>query len=425
MSTRRRFLQQGIGAAAVAGFPNVLVRGQVAPSEQITVGFIGTGGHGIGRNLNMFLQQADARVLAVCDPYRDRMEKAKAMTDKAYGNGDCALEDDFRKIIARDDIDTVMISTPDHWHTLISDLALRAGKDVICEKPTLTIAEGRYLADLVARTGRVFQTSTEDRSMINYHKMAELVRNGRIGKLERVEVQLPRGDDFPNEEPAPVPEGFDYEMWLGPAPDAPFTASRTKPMHWRQIWDYSGGLLTDWGMHQLDTVQLANDTEATGPVSVEGKGTITPGSLFNTFVDYDLTYRYANGVELHVKSGGTALRFIGSDGWVGNPGWAAGLEAHDREILRGEPGPDEIRLFREPGGEHRNFLDCVKSREAPYFPAEFGHRCATICHLGNIAMQLGRKLDWDPAAEAFVDDREADARRSREMRAPWQLGMAL
>ncbi|CAN5135684.1 Gfo/Idh/MocA family oxidoreductase [soil metagenome] len=426
MTPRRRFLKQSGGAlAGLAAFPNLILRAAAAPSEQITVGFIGTGSHGIGRNLNMFLQQADARVLAVCDPYRDRMEKAKGMTDERYGNNDCEMVSDFRKIIARDDIDAVMISTPDHWHTLISDLALRSGKDVICEKPTLTIAEGRYLSDLVASTGRVFQTATEDRSYFNYHRMAELVRNGRIGKLERVEVRLPRGDDFPDENPAPVPAGFDYDMWLGPAPEAPFTASRTKPMHWRQIWDYSGGLLTDWGMHQLDTVQLANDTEATGPISVGGHGTLTPGSMFNTFVDYDLTYAYANGVQLHVQSGGTSLRFIGSDGWVGNAGWDAGLEASDRDILHSKIGDDETKLFREPAGEHRNFLDCVKTRNQPYFPAEFGHRCATLCHMGNIAMQLERDLAWDPEAESFPDDEEANALRSRPMRAPWKLGMAL
>lgn len=422
---RREFLKKAGAGGVVLGFPTIIpsrVLGDQAPSKQITVGFIGTGGHGIGRNLNMFLQQPDARALAVCDVFKSRRAKGKGMVDAKYGNSDCSSVLDFREVLEREDIDAVMISTPDHWHTLMAAMAIKAGKDVICEKPTLTIAEGRYMAGLVAESGKVFQTSTEDRSLFNYHRMAELVRNGLIGKLERVEVQLPAGTRYPDEEESPVPADLeDYDLWLGPAPRAPFTESRTKWMHWRHIWDYSGGLLTDWGMHQLDTVQIGNDTEATGPVEVSGKGTVNEGSMFNTFIDYEVDYRYANGVELKVKSGGTGMRFIGSDGWVGNKGWEAGLEAHDREVLRAEPGEDWVHLYTCKGGEQRNFLDCVKSRKDPYFPAEFGHRCATLCHLGNISMQLGRKLEWDPEKEEFAGDAEANARRGREMRAPWAL----
>lgn len=421
--SRRRFLKSG---GAALSFPAIIparVLGQNAPSKQITVGFIGTGGHGIGRNLKMFLQQPDARALAVCDVFKSRMEKAKQMVDAKYADRSCAMHGDFREILARRDIDAVMISTPDHWHALISAMAMRAGKDVICEKPTLTIAQGRHVADLVKRTGRVFQTSTEDRSYPVYHRMAELVRNGRIGKLQRIEVMLPDGTAFPNETESPVPADLNYDLWLGPAPSAPYTANRTAWMHWRHVFDYSGGILSDWGMHQLDTAQWANDTERTGPVEVQGRGTVNPGSLFNTFITFDVEYRYANGVVLHVRNGGTSLRFIGSEGWVGNPAFNKPLEASKPEILEAKIGPGETHLFTCPAGEHRNFIDCVKSRQEPYFPAEVGHRCATVCHIGNIAMQTGRKLRWDPLKEEFPGDAEANASvfRSRPMRAPWSL----
>jgi predicted dehydrogenase len=397
--------------------------GADAPSKQITVGFIGTGDHGINRNLDTFLQQPDARAVAVCDVFKSRREEAKQMVDAAYGNKDCAVYGDFREVLARPDVDAVMISTPDHWHALMSAMALRAGKDVICEKPTLTIAEGRFIADLVKKTGRVFQTSTEDRSLPVYHRLAEIVRNGRLGKLQRIEVTLPSGTDYPDEAEEPVPEDLDYDLWLGPAPLAPYTPNRTERMHWRHIFDYSGGLLSDWGMHQLDTAQWANDTECTGPVEVKGTGAAHPDRQFNTFLTYDLEYRYANGVVLHVKDGGTSIHFHGSDGWVGSPGWNLDLKASRPEILKEPFGPNDLRLPTCPDGEHRSFLDAVKARKDPYFPAEVGHRCATLCHLGNIAMQTGRPLRWDPEKELFVGDEDANASRlrARPMRAPWSL----
>ena len=192
-------------------------------------------------------------------------------------------------------------------------------------------------------------------------------------------------------------------------------------MRWRQIWDYSGGLLTDWGAHQLDTAQWANDTENTGPVSVEGEGTFNEGSMYNTAIDYKLKYTYANGVEMYVESGGTSLRFEGTEGWVGNSGWARPPEASSKKILDSVIGPDETQLFTCREGEHRNFLDCVKSRKDPYLPAETGHRLATLMHMGNISMRLGRKLQWDPQKEEFIGDKEANAMRTKPMRKPWKL----
>ncbi|HWB05630.1 MAG TPA: Gfo/Idh/MocA family oxidoreductase [Verrucomicrobiales bacterium] len=418
---RRRFL---LSSAAALGFPSIIpgrVFGDEAPSKKITIGCIGVGDHGTGRNLNMLLQQADARVVAVCDVFKSRRLRAQGMTDKAYGGPGCKEYGDFREILARKDIDAVMISTPDHWHVPISVMALRAGKDVICEKPTGSIEQGRILANLVKERKAVFQTSTEDRSLMYYHRMAEIVRNGRIGKLQSIEIKLPAGNRWPTEQPAPVPADLDYDLWLGPARESPYTPLKTEPMRWRQIFDYSGGLLTDWGAHQVDTAQWANDTERSGPVEVEGEGTVNEGSMYNTFVDYKLRYRYANGVEMKIESGGTSLRFNGTEGWVGNPGWDQPLQASTDEIRRWNPKDGDLKLPTCRGGEHRSFLDSVKSRQDPYCPAEFGHRIATILHMGNIAMKLRRKLKWDPDKEEFVGDPEANALRSIPMRKPWTL----
>jgi len=420
--SRRGFLRKLAGAAVACPVAFTVGRpGRTAPSERITIGCIGMGGHGTSWNLSHLLGEKDAQVVAVCDVFRDRAEKARAIVDQRYGGKGCASYMDFRKIIERDDIDAVMISTPDHWHVLLSVIAMRAGKDVICEKPMLTIQEGRFLCDTVTRHKAVFQTSTEDRSIPVYHQMAQIVRNGVLGKLARVEVELPAGQRFPNEEPAPVPEGLDYDLWLGPAPYAPYTPNRTERQHWRHIWDYSGGKFTDWGMHQLDTVQLALDMERSGPIRVEGKGTVNEGSMYNTFITYDVKYTYSNGVEVRVKSGGTSLKFYGTGGWVGNGGWRQPLEGSSKEILKWKPGEGDIRLYTNPRGEHRDFLDCVKTRKDPYFPAEAGHRCSSLLHIGNISMLLGRALRWSPEKEEFVNDDQANSMRARPLRKPWSL----
>jgi len=300
-------------------------------------------------------------------------------------------------------------------------MAAKAGKDVICEKPTLTVAEGRVLCEAVQRYGIVYQTSTEDRSVPQYLRMAELVRNGRIGKLHTIHVGLPAGPGGPGDPtPVPVPPNLDWDLWLGPAPWAPYCPARVH-FNFRWISDYSGGMLTDWGMHLLDTAQWGNDTEHTGPIEVEGVGRYHAGGLYDTAHQFELTYKYANGVTLTVKSTGPSIRFEGSDGWVGNKGWRAPVEASSQQILDSVIGPEETHLYTCPQGEHRNFLDCVKSRKDPYFPAEIGQRCNTICHIGNIAMQLRRKLRWDPEREQFLDDETANRLLGRAYREPWKL----
>jgi len=414
-------------AVAAAGFPYVVPSaalgkaGGVAASERITMGFIGVGSHGIGMNLRTFLGQPDCRAVAVCDVDINQINKARDLVNQKYQNKDCATYKDFRELIGRDDIDGVMISTPDHWHVPMSLAAIRAGKDVQCEKPTLTVREGRILADAVERYGRVFQWSTEDRAVHQYHRMCELVRNGRIGKLHTVRVELPSGPHKPgNAQPMPVPAGLDYNMWLGPAPRRPYCGRDHLPYQWRWILDYSGGQLSDWGAHLLDGAQWGSDTEDTGPVEVEGKGVFCEGGLYDTAKQYEIEYKYADGLRMIVKSGNPSLRFEGSDGWIGNVGWRAPLQAEPKSILTSVIGPDEIHLYTAPG-EQRNFLDCVKSRKECYFPPEKGQRCFTVAHIGNISMLLGRKLKWDPEKEEFVGDEQANRMLSRAMRSPWHL----
>ncbi|MHB8973817.1 MAG: Gfo/Idh/MocA family protein [Pirellulaceae bacterium] len=425
---RRSFLGRSLGAAgAVLAVPyfvpsSVLgLGGTVPPSDKITVGFIGTGSHGISWNLRAYLEQPDAQVLAVCDVDSKHMAEAKQKVDEKYGNTACATTKDFREILARDDVDAVMISTPDHWHVLMSVLAMKAGKDVQCEKPTLTIDEGKTLVRTVRSLNKVFQTSTEDRSLPVYHRMAELVRNGRIGKLQRIEVILPQQPVRPGDAtPQPVPPELDWDMWLGPAPAAPYTPDGVH-FNFRWIWNYSGGIICDWGTHLFDTAQWGNDTERSGPVEIAGTGTFWEGGLYNTVKDYDVTYTYANGVVMTCKPGDPSIKFLGTDGWVGNRGWRGKLEASSDEILNSVIGPQDIQLFTNPAGEHRNFLDCVKSRQDPYFPVDIGTRVSTVCHLANISLRLGRKVQWDPEREIFPHDDEANAMLARPMRSPWTL----
>jgi myo-inositol 2-dehydrogenase / D-chiro-inositol 1-dehydrogenase len=420
-TSRRHFLRASAIGVTLPYIIPASVLGADAPSNRITIGFIGTGDHGTTWNLSRYLELREAKVLMVCDVDGARMRRAKAMVDAAYDNEDCATTRDFREVLNRKDVDAVMISTPDHWHTLISVMAARAGKDVQCEKPTLTIDEGKILIETIRKYNRVFQTSTEDRAVKEYHRIAELVRNGRIGKLQKIEVILPQQPNFPGDPtPQPIPAELDWEMWLGPAPYAAYTKDRVH-FNFRWIWDYSGGIICDWGAHLFDTAQWANNTERSGPVEVDGKGTHWEGGLFNTVKDYDITYRYANGVVMTCKPGNPSIKFIGTEGWVGNEGWRGKVQASSDKILNSVIGPDEIQLYTNPEGEHHDFLKCVKSRKDPYFPVDIGHRVSTVCHLANISIRLGRKLKWDPVAEKFENDDQANAMRSRPMRSPWKL----
>jgi predicted dehydrogenase len=426
---KRRVFIQSILAAGVA--PLVVpsrVLGSLAPSKRITMGFIGVGGHGTF-NLKTFLGFDDCHVLAVCDVHRGRCEAAAGLVDERNGDRACRRHNDFRELLADPAIDAVVISTPDHWHVPMSLLALAAGKHVQCEKPTYRIHEGRTLAEAVRASGRVFQTGLEDRSVIHYHRMIEWLRNGAIGELYHADVVLPPGRIVPWEEEAPVPDGLDWNLWLGPAPWHPYTPTRTAAMHWRYIRDYSTGVLTDWGTHLVDTAQLAVNDPAGCPVEVRAWGEPPPAKAQSDIpAVYEVHYRYANGVTLKVSNAvdeerlgsKASIRLLGSKGWVANIGWRGRFEASDPEILRTKYSPETSKHWPLPPGEHRNFLDCIRSGAEPTYTAETLHRLSTTLHMGLIAMDLGRPLRWDTAKERFIDDDEANRRCERSERADWK-----
>jgi predicted dehydrogenase len=447
--SRRDFLRKTTAAAGVAvGFPTIIsssalgAEGNVAPSNRITMGCIGTGNQGTN-DMRGFLRDKRVQVVAVCDVNRESengywdggpggRERAKRIVEEHYGRDKrsgtyegCSSHIDFREIIARDDIDTVLIGVPDHWHAIPTIAAAEAGKDIYCEKPlALTIAEGRAMSDAVRRYGRVLQTGSQQRSDRNFRFACELVRNGRIGKLQTVKCGLPAGTpDFSKNahrtQPEPVPDGFEYDRWLGPAPWAPYCTARCH-VNFRWILDYSGGQITDWGGHHPDIAQWGMDTERTGPVEIKNaKGEFSGGPLYNTAVAYYIEYFYENGVKLIISSrerGG--VTFEGTEGWV----WVnrGSINAKPKSLLKSVIGPSEIHLY-DSRDHMRNFIDCVISRREPIAPVETAHRSITLSHLGNIAMLLGRDLKWNPDAERFVNDPEADRMLSRAYREPWVL----
>jgi len=450
--SRREFLKGSTATAAIFAFPTIVpssVFGTEAPSERITIGCIGLGSMGT-INTRAFLSKSGVQVLALCDVnkgsgrYREPgdfygREPAREIVNSYYASRSssgqykgCDAYNDFRDLLARDDIDAVVVSTPDHWHVLISIAAVRAGKDVYCEKPlTLTIAEGRALVNEVKRYERVLQTGSQQRSSDGFRFACELVRNGRIGKVHTVNVEIPANNKTcgPTWTPESVPEGFDYDFWLGPAPWAPYTTQRCH-YQFRFNLDYGGGQVTNWGAHHLDIAQWGLGMDNSGPVEIEGSGEFPTTGLFTTATKVYFEATYANGVKLICKTGDPVLdskgvdTFDGIDKFEGTDGWVLvtrkSFETQPESLMQEIIGPDEIHLYKSK--DHKqNFLDCVKSRQSPVTPAEVGHRSATVCHLGNIAMLLSRKLRWDPDKERFIGDDEANRMLSRPMRSPWHL----
>ncbi len=425
----RRSFTKTILAAGVA--PLILpsgLRGAKAPSGKITLGFIGMGWQGVDLNLKSFLNEEDCRCLAVCDAYMSRAEAAKKLVDEQYGNQDCRAVQDFREIVNDPAIDAVVISTPDHWHTTMSLMALEAGKHVFCEKPTFTIAEGRVLADAVKKSGKTFQTGLEDRSLIHYHRLVEWERNGAIGDLHHIDVAVPMGAIRDWEPEVEIPEDLDWNLWLGPAPYHPYTATRTEPMHWRYIRDYSTGIITDWGCHLVDTAQLAVNDPHECAIEVKGSAVPPPEKAQSDIpAEYNLHYRYTNGVtmQLHNVSnekglgGNVYIRLYGSKGWVSVTGWRGQFDASDPKILRTQYDVKKSKHFPIPAREHPNFLACIRSGKEPTYSAETLHQLSTTLHMGVIAADLGRGLVWDPRKERFKGDDEANSRLSFVPRTDW------
>ena len=437
---RRQFLKRATGAAvAAAGFPYIVrssalgKAGRLAPSNRITMGCIGMGIQGTG-NMRAFLGQEDVQVVAVCDVRKSQREQAKNIVDQHYGSQNCTAYNDFRELIARKDIDAVSIAPPDHWHVLVGLAAARAGKDMYFEKPVgLSVIHAKVLREAVNRYGVVFQFGTQQRSSSNFRFACELARNGRVGKLHTILVGVPPGISYPNQQAEPVPEGFDYDMWLGPAPWAPYTYQRCRPFDsnedvnwgygiWYHIYDYCLGMPANWGIHHLDIAQWGNGTEYTGPVEVEGAGVFPRDGLANCLLTWDVRMKYANGVTMHyadIAKTEQGIRFKGTDGWVfvrrGNY-----IEADPKSLLKSVISPNEIHLTKSKG-HHRNFLDAVKTRGKTICPIEQAVRSDTLCHLNDIVTRLGRKLRWDPEKEEFVNDSEANRMLNRAMRSPWHL----
>ena len=429
-TTRRAFLRKSTAAAAAAwAGPCILpasvlgASGRVAPSERITVGMIGVGRQTVAYNLKWFLQSPQTQVVAVCEVDSWRLANATKTVEKQYAlqkqSGayqGCAAYGDYGEILARDDVDAVMISTPDHWHVPMSLAAVEAGKDVCCEKPlTRTIAEGRRLSDAVTKHKRVFRTDSEFRSIQVFHMACELVRNGKIGEVHTITVGVPLGDnvDCPPSPETAVPKELDYKSWQGPAPRAPYTQNRVHPPKgygrpgWMRVLYYCDGMITNWGAHLCDIAQWGNNTDRTGPVEVEGHGEYPPkGNLWNVLKKFEVTYRFANGVRMIYKTDTPYVDFAGSEGRIRAHFGKGGIKTNPESVLQAKIPSDGVRfpLIHEKA----DFIQAVKNRGQTLEDAEVGHRTTSLCHLGHIAIQVGQKLKWDPQAERFIDNDAAN-----------------
>lgn len=420
-TNRRTFLKQAATLSAFYVVPrHVLGRGYTAPSDQIALGFIGLGRQAGGLR-NQFLKN-EARVIAVCDVYQPKITAFTEGVNKYYADKadkgsykGCERYDDYRALLNNKSVDAVVIATPDHWHSPIAIAAAKAGKDIYCEKPlSLTIQEGRDMVDATRKYKRVFQTGNMQRSWKEFRQAVELVRNGYIGEVKTINVNVggpPRDFDLTAE---PIPEGLNWDAWLGPNTiERPFNNGLNPSLgatfwgKWRDIRDFGGGGMTDWGAHMFDIAQWGLDMDNSGPTELlpgkDGKG---------------LIYRYANGIEMHHTpvEGKQFCQFIGTEGEV--------------KVARGELITTPVELKDKIIGEHekhvyfsdnhyKDFLDAIRSRKNPISDVEVGHRTASVCTLGNIAYQLGRPLHWNPAKEKFKNDAEANRLLSRPMRTKW------
>jgi predicted dehydrogenase len=412
--TRRGFLR---GSASAVAFPYVITtaalgtRTQAAASERVTLGHIGVGNQGSSL-FGQFQKVKGAQSVAVADAYKDRRElRAGQCGGKSYA--------DFRDILARPDIDAVVVATPDHWHVPIAIMAARAGKDCYVEKPLGLSAE----QDLTCRRvfhehNRVFQYGTQQRSSEHCRIGCELVRGGRIGKIKALEVIAPNGGTGGSTQEVSVPAGFDYETWLGPAPAKPYTVDRCKPQGTYWIYDQSIGYLGGWGAHPLDILVWGCDADLAGPWTVEGTGKVPETGLYDTVYDWDMTFAFAGGVTMTFKPGRDSTKFIGSEGWIRI--WREDWDAEPKSLLKERPGSSDVHLLRSTN-HYQNFVDAVKSRGATVSPLPDAVRSDLISHMCDIAVRLDRKITWDPKKDEIVGDSQAARMLHRPMRSPWTL----
>lgn len=418
--SRRQWLRAAGAVAAPYVIPSAALGNaeKPPPSERVCLGHIGTGGQG-GALLRAFLNCRGAQSVAVADAYKDRREAyARLIKGTAYA--------DFRELLARSDIDAVIIATPDHWHVPIAVAAARAKKDAYVEKPLAVSIEQCLVCRRVFREhNRVFQYGTQQRSTSYFRFGCELVRSGRIGKVHSLEVIAPNGAAGGSTQVIPVPPNLDYDMWCGPSPVRPYTADRCKPPGTYWIYDYSIGYLGGWGAHPLDIMVWGSDADLAGPMTVEGTGVVPTQGLYDTVYDWDIRIQMANGVTMTFKPGRDSTKFIGTEGWIRL--WRApgtpedpGIEAEPKSLLNSKIGPNDVHLV-ESNNHYQNFVDAVRSRGQPVSTLEHAVRSDIISHLCNIAVRTKRKITWDPINETIVGDPEAARMTHRELRPPWTL----
>ncbi len=426
-SSRRRFLRRTAAAAAALALPGApaigsRALGAAAPADAtgaIGIGLIGCGSLGVNYHLRKYLPMDDVRLVAVCDVDRSRREQAADRVKNHYGSAQRpGCYNDYRELLDRKDVDAVIVVTPDHWHALQTIHACQAGKDVHCEKPlTLTVAEGRAMVNAARRHARIVQCGSESRSNASLRRACELVRNGRIGKLHTVRAGLGANPFCPWVPPGAKPAGLDWNLWLGPAPAVPYHVQRCF-YTFRWFRDYSGGKLTDWGAHMNDIAHWGMGTDDIGPVRVEAKARHVPGNLYEFAPEFEVVYTYENGVRLISSSDAPHVTFEGTLGTIRTR--FGDVSSSPADIATTPLGANDLRL--QPSDDHdRDWLRAIRTRERPVADVEIGHRSATVCHLGNIALRLGRPLEWDWDWEEFMDDDDANRHLSKPMRAPWHL----
>jgi len=428
---RRRFLKRGIVLAGAIAAPLPIASSalggdsSIAPSNKTTIGCIGVGGMGTG-NMKVFLGLAGCRVVAVCDAYESRRQKAKELADDQYGDKGCASYADYRELVARKDVDALMIAPQDHWHALIATAAAKAGKDMYCEKPLgVSVQEGRRIRDAVRKAQRVFQTGTWQRSQRKFQHACELARNGYLGKIHTVQVGSPGPEYRPSYkgplDPQPVPPGFDWEMWRGPAPAKPYNPGRVAWPDWYLIWDYCAGFITNWGVHHLDIANWGCPQLGTEPFEVECKATYRKEGFTDNVETWSATFTYPGGLRMlftdnqKQKSG---CRFIGEEGWVHVD--RSGIWAEPESLVKVKLKPGQLRLT-ESDHHQDNFLSCVRSRKDPVSDVDAAYQASTLGLLADIAARLGQKLKWNPQQERFAGNGEADKMLTRAMHNGWKL----
>jgi predicted dehydrogenase len=430
---RRQFLKRATTTVAGAiGFPYVIASsalgkaGSVAPSDRITIGHIGVGGQGGGVHVRTFVQFRDVQCVAVCDPFKSKRDKWAKYIDDTYAKNynrasykGCDTYNNFEDLLARDDIDGVVIATPDHWHVVIGLAAARAGKDMYIEKPLgLSIEEDKAMRVAINQYGNVFQYGTQQRSSQHCRFGCELVRNGRVGKINTIEVAAPSGRSGGSTEAVSAPDDFDYDRWLGPAPWTPYTHDRCSTWGSWYVYDNSLGFLAGWGAHPLDILDWAYGSDDVVPIEYAGTGTIPTEGLFDTVTNWDVRCKYANGVTMTFKDGPDSTKFISTEGWVKIS--RGGIDAHPKSLLKSVIGPDEIHLI-DSKCQKRNFVDCIKTRAETISPIDSAVRSDTISQLSDIAIRTRRKIKWDPKKEVIIGDQDSVRMLSRPMRSPWHL----